>query len=69
MTKKTYQDLWTEIDIAKGRILDLERLVLSLSDLLNQAIATKGELSDREWEEEEKAQRSAYVLKHPEVLE
>lgn len=48
--------------------LELRHLVLVLSDLLNRAIATHGELSAREWEQVERAQAKAYPIKHPEVF-
>ncbi len=46
-----------------------DRLIMELSELLKTAVATKGELPARDWERMERAQRRAYTIKHPEVLD
>lgn len=48
--------------------LELTHLVLNLSELLDTAIRTKGEMYSRDWERMEKVQRKAHAIKHPETL-
>lgn len=48
---------------------ELEHLVMTLSELLGEAIRTQGEMTKRGWERMEEAQRKAYVVRHPEVEE
>lgn len=57
------------VEVREEARVNYERLVLELSELLNRAIATHGELSSEEWQRMEIAQRQAYAVKHPEVRE
>lgn len=46
-----------------------DKLIMELSELLTTAVRTKGELPGRGWERMEEAQRKAFAVKHPEVLD